>query len=1236
VRGSSLRITILVWAVLAVAATVSTGQDPGDNAPAAADTSVSLTRYVADVFRDVMVDGEPVSYLLGDVFIDRDTLTVRCDSALAYRDREVFDCRGSVVLTSDTTVLTCGRAVYNDGTGTADFYRDVRIEDPDGIGTSERGELRDRGDLLRMIGGARLVAPSYVVWADTITRTSAGSRGEASGSVRIVDPAAQSLVTGEHAVFSRLGGEAVVDVDPVLISREQGKDELNARARVMSFYQDDRILMVDDVRIRQAASLATADTALIIGREKMLLRGSPRMDDGQGSTFLGNEVEFVYREGELKLVHLRGDARVEDTSPDSLAAIYRGLPPMSLLEGDTITVHFAGGEARRSEVVGSAHSIYVPTDVDDEISFNDVTGDTIDIYFEKGRVAQVEVRGGMEGVYSFARMDELPEPSLGDSLAAAEGGPPLSFDFGGNLQKVDYSGHEVSFDFADRSIGIRQDGRLEYGTMILTADRIDMNTVTRELYANGDPLLEDRAQKIAGRRMSYSFEHKAGAMGDGVTTQDQFYYVGKNIKRFEDGELKIRSGKMTSCDLERPHYHFWSNRMKIKPGDKVVAMPVVMKIGEVPVFALPFYFKSLKTGRRSGILFPSFNFGWSQRTGRYVRDWGYYWATNEYTDIAMRGDYNERRELTWRLDNRYTKRYSFDGSASYSRRTTLGEGDKVKEWQFNWEHSQKTLFDYYQFQARFKMSSQTISRSDLLNDVGVDQIGGQQTSTMYIKRNFGKVNASLNFKRDEFVNKEDEDPNTNNRLSSQSFPQLSLSFKSTSLMPAAKRGAKGSFLGDMLRNTYFSQSYKFGSAKQSYELTDEKVDNASGNASLSVKPPQLWIFKLGAGVSGNHSWTRSTTEGQSYSEFQEPSPDNPDSLVTVGLFEEIYERSESTKTGMTLNSNIGTTLYGVMKPNLGRLTGIRHTFGMGVSHSLAPAIKGKQTRRESYGFSLSNRLDIKYLAGKAAADSTREEKKLDGLLDWRLNTSYNPEATTGTGWSDINSTLQISPGQSRNLTLKVSNLIDSGDFHIKTTRMNYGLNLSGELDTGAEVAGQEVQRNSALDRLGVDADSTAVSGGVDREQDEYEDYLDGEDELDGYEDEFAGFGRFKEDGEDRDPTRGGRYMPWRVGTNLSYTQNHDTGSITARADLNLSLTLTRTWSLKYNAGYDLAEGTVTNQRWQVARDLHCWSLRFSRQISAVDSQYGFIISLKQIPAIKLTRGKEDLAGVGSTLSGGIF
>jgi len=41
-------------------------------------------------------------------------------------------------------------------------------------------------------------------------------------------------------------------------------------------------------------------------------------------------------------------------------------------------------------------------------------------------------------------------------------------------------------------------------------------------------------------------------------------------------------------------------------------------------------------------------------------------------------------------------------------------------------------------------------------------------------------------------------------------------------------------------------------------------------------------------------------------------------------------------------------------------------------------------------------------------------------------------------------------------------------------------------------------------------------------------------------------------------------------------------------------------------------------------------------VSAVDSQFGFIISLKSIPAVRLTRGKEDLVRQAGALGGGIF
>ncbi len=1209
------------------------------------------TRTRADRYRDLVVDGEPVSQLFGNVFVDRDSLTAAGDTAFIYRDRNEVELRGRVRVTRRASVLTCRRARYDEDTMDADFSGDVRLEDSLMVGTAMRGELRERTDLLRLFGGARLVAPEYVVWADTIVQNERGGRGEAFGRVRIVDPAAKTVVTGEHASFDREGGAAVVDRSPVLTSREQGSEELRGSARVMDFDRDGDVVMVDSVRIRQGKTLATADTAVIRESRRMILRGSPRLDDGEGGVFIGDEIEFEYGDGELRRIFLRGDARVIDDEPAALAAGYVGLPETDILEGDTITVDLEGGEPRRSFVVGNAHSIYVPGDADEEVAFNDVRGDTIVIVFDARRVDRVTVRGRMSGTYSYLRLADLPgaraaaDTAAVDSLAAAfadtaavdafaaaapdTGAAPV--DFLAHRQQVDYSGDAVLFAIGERQIEISGGGRLVYGSMELESDLIRLDMVRRDLYASRTPLLVDREQKMAGEAMAYNFEHKSGAVTQGVTTMDDFFYVGDEVKRFSDGELKICSGRMTSCDLARPHFHFWAKKMKIRPGDKVVAKPVVMKIGEVPVFALPFYFKSLKSGRRSGILFPSFNFGWSQRTGRYVRDWGYYWATNDYTDVTLRGDYNERRELTWLLSNRYAKRYSFNGNLSYSRRTTLGSGDKVREWQFRWNHQQETLFDYYKFRSDVNMSSRSISRSDLINDVGRDVISGTQTSTVYVSRSWQDFSASLNFKREEFVNQEDDDPLTNNRLSSQAFPQLSVNFKSRSLLPPLRRGREGNFLGALLRNTYLRHSYSYNSLRETRELTDATTHDAKGNASLNIEPPRFWIFKASAGVGGSHRWTRTTTDGRSYYETTEPLPDDPDSLVTVGIYEEVRERAENTQTSLSINSSVGTTLYGIFTPHLGPLRGIRHTLGLGVSHTLSPAIAGKQVRRERFSFSLSNRFDVKYLAG-GGPDSTREVKKLDGLLDWRLSTGYNPQAPDGQQWDDISSSVVLRPGRSQNLKLTLNNVIDARDLSVLSTRIVYGLSLSGEFDTGAEVAEAETEQNAALERLRSDADSTQVV-----EEDLWADeYDEGEDPGRDYEDEFAGFGYFSEGKEERDSTRGGRVIPWRMGSNLSYSRNHETGYVTARADANLNLTLTRNWSASYRAGYDLDAGKITHQSWRLQRDLHCWRLEFSRTVSAVDSQFGFIISLKSIPAVRLTRGKEDLVRQAGALGGGIF
>lgn len=1270
-------------------------QAPADAGPADADTSAPAgdvrVRAERVVYR--VLDGERVTFLYGNVVIRRDTLTAYADSARHYPDRDVFELYGDVRLLRRASTLTARRAVYDRPRGTADFYGGVRVTEGDVIGTSRRGETRREGRLLRLIGEARLTAPDYVVWADTIVQDRLERTGEAFGDVRIVDPEARTLVTGEHASFSRDGEVAVVDRRPDLTTREEGREALEATARVMHFYRpDERVVMVDSVRIRQGRTRARADTATAYGRDRLLLRGSPAVEVADQSVMTARSIEFLYRRNQLQRILLHGDALIEDASPDSLAGLFAGLPRLDRLSGDTIVVDLEDEEVRRSTVYGAARSLYVPTDLEDEVAFNDVSGDTITIFFRDQRVQRVQVKGQMSGVYTYARRQDLepvpgpppveteggpvpPAPGAGaagpapadtadtgaddpagpaappasgaataDSLAAAlaaraeaaaaadtfvvaaldtarrggrpgAAGPPLDFEAG--AEEVRYSGRAVTFRLDERTIELEGEAGLEYGTMTLTAQHIRMNTTDRELYAWGEPLLVDGNQKIAGELMGYNFAYKTGAVRHGMTTFDRNFYEGDEIRRYADGSLKILSGRMTACDLAEPHYHFWSQKMKIKLRDKVVARPVVLKIGHVPLFAVPFYFKSLKEGRRSGILFPNFNFGWSSRTGRYIRDFGYYWAASDYYDFILEGDYNERQQFTYRLTGRYVKRYGFEGSLTYARKLFLGPQSGSREWQLNWRHSQPQFLDEYRLGAEVRMASRTLSTNNLSTDVGRAVVNGQLHSTLSLSRSWSAVGVSLGLTRDEYPNAADDDPVSNETIYTQTLPSLRLTFSRQTLM--SERAARGGgLLPTLLSATYFSQGYTFNSGRTRREETVTDTQRATGTWSLDVRPDRLGIFSFNTGVRGNQAWSRTATDGRLYALDE-------DSVLVSRPVDEVVE---TTSPSLSINSGLGTTLYGIFPLGIGPLQAMRHTMSLSVGHSYQPALGSKQEQGQNFSFTLQNRFDLK-LAHRTEADSL-VERNLDGLLDWSLSASYDPDSPVDQRWSTISSSLTISPSQNRNFDLKVYNSIDPYSWSLLSTRLTYGLNLSGRFDIGERPPEAESQRNQLIERLGVPADSTVGAEGVAPLQDL------GQSQEDFYEGTLPGEER-PGTGPGGGETGGGRFLPWRLSTSISVDRDNVRDTATARGNLTLSTSLSENWDFAYRSSFNFTSGQMLSQSWNLRRDLHCWALEFNRTIYPNDSEFGFRLYLKSIPAVKVTRGKEDLLGTASSLgAGGIF
>jgi hypothetical protein len=99
----------------------------------------------------------------------------------------------------------------------------------------------------------------------------------------------------------------------------------------------------------------------------------------------------------------------------------------------------------------------------------------------------------------------------------------------------------------------------------------------------------------------------------------------------------LGSGDMTSCDDSIPDYTFVYKNAK-RVGNTIVAAPVLFKIKDIPVAWLPFIFTDQRPGRHSGILSPQFGLSDIVRNSpsyrRNVDHVGYYWAPNEFYDLA--------------------------------------------------------------------------------------------------------------------------------------------------------------------------------------------------------------------------------------------------------------------------------------------------------------------------------------------------------------------------------------------------------------------------------------------------------------------------------------------------------------------------------------------------------------------------------------------------------------------------
>jgi hypothetical protein len=798
-----------------------------------------------------------------------------------------------------------------------------------------------------------------------------------------------------------------------------------------------------------------------------------------------------------------------------------------------------------------------------------------------------------------------------DSAVAAPATPltllPDSGTGGGIDTVVEYSARDsIVFVLPTKTMSLYSRATLRHERMELESERVQIDWRTATLRAQGvpdtsdtgagkftgTPVMKDGPEQYDGHELSYNFRTKRGKIDLGDTKIEDGVYHGETIKKTDEGDLFVRDGRYTTCDLPDPHFYFGSPKMKVGIRDKVIAEPIFLYVSDVPVFGLPFAVLPNRAGRRSGIIAPGF--GEDAQRGKFLSHLGFYWATSDYMDLALRSDIYTKGGWALYGDYRYALRYNFTGSLGgdykhlYTGESTDPNRTEENSYRLNLTHAQD--FDPT---TKLGVNFTFTSANSLTNSLNLSQALNQNiVSNATLSRSWeGTPNSiALNIGRTQDLR--------NGNITS-TIPGLT--FNHSQSFPF-RSGSGSEETRGWYEDVALGYGANFTNRLATFDKTVSGVYGAGGdpdslgtatarekdrtralgqNLSLNFAP-RLGHFTVSPSVSYR--------DDRTFTENDVPGASLADSTLLIS------KQTSSRKSGVvTAALSANTKFYGTAQPRIFGIDAFRQTVTPTLSLSYAnPVIgddRGKETMAANFG--LGNIFEIK-MAPPDSGEATKVQ-----LLNLNLGTSYNFSADS----------LRLAP-LSVTFRTGIQNVVDvdggaSYDFYklVETapgrwTRINTFL-VSDE--------GRLARLTSIRFSLSTQIAGGGSSGGA----------------------STAGNMRppgmppgagFPLNSPEAQPDFS---IPWSLQLSFAFSENKvqpsTNRSSTVRGSFEFSLT--DKWKVSASGGYDLLGQEAVAPDITISRDLHCWFMNFYWVPTGPYKQYRFEIRVKasQLQDLKLTK-----------------
>ncbi len=282
-------------------------------------------------------------------------------------------------------------------------------------------------------------------------------------------------------------------------------------------------------------------------------------------------------------------------------------------------------------------------------------------------------------------------------------------------------------DLKKRQVHLFNEAMVDNGTVKIKAGYILIDLDKNEVYASyiydadsnkiQRPVFTDGSEEIEAASIRYNFDTKKGYIEEVAIQQDENHLYMAVAKRHSDEQIHFLRGRFTTCDLEEPHYHFQLSKAVMIPNKRIVSGPMNLWVRGVPTpVGLPFIIiPQVDEDKTKGLIFPQiapispYGFGF--------QDLGYYWPINDRIQTTFFGSLYSRGTWGIRNNTEYLVRYRFGGKIDLNfQQFNKGfpTNQRLNKFSINWTHlTDPKSSPYWRFNSSVMFMSDNNSKNNL-------------------------------------------------------------------------------------------------------------------------------------------------------------------------------------------------------------------------------------------------------------------------------------------------------------------------------------------------------------------------------------------------------------------------------------------------------------------------------------------------------------------------------------------